>query len=101
MINKEKQQEDIFLGEISRYLQQDIEYKAKGTWEDILRFAEKMQEEKRNTEALILEFRIHLSQRVATEELMFAGVEFKTSTKIILKEFDKHFNITTKRYGKL
>tara|TARA_R110000851_G_scaffold165659_1_gene310701 strand:- start:32 stop:553 length:522 start_codon:yes stop_codon:yes gene_type:complete len=91
--------------EISRYLQHDLEYKAKGTWEDVLRFAEKIQEEKRNTEGLILSWRGKIKDKVKKELMNQGTLHLKeiidVNYKAALQEFDEHFNITVERHGQI
>lgn len=98
--------EEMLLGHISRRLVQDKEYKAKGTWEDVLRYAENSGEETQKLEGLILEWRCKLKDQLFAE-LSFHQPESITDEKIYkevdeaLSEFDNHFNITTQRNGEV
>lgn len=90
--------EELLLGQVSRHIAQDGEYKAKGTWEDVLRYAENMGKEKQILEALILSFRVNLQKRRDSHFEKKTGSA--TAITSVMLEFDKHFNINKQRQGK-
>ena len=95
--------EEILLDHIAINLVSDKEYKAKGTWQDILRYAENMGKEKQMLEALILQFFQELKKAkinwIREDHWKDTSVEDKVQE--IITSYEKHFNITTERQGRV
>lgn len=93
--------EEMLLGHISRNLVLDREYKAKGTWHDVLRYAENMGKEKQMLEALILQFFHELKKAKLNwiREDHWKDTTVEDKVQEIITSYEKHFNITTQRHG--
>jgi len=104
----DKELEDMFNSKINtydleEYIKQDSQNKKEQTWQDISKYTEHVRDDLRHMEALILSFRSELQNIKNYEDAEGYWINLSVLNKLeeVLEKYDKHFNITAQRNGKI